>query len=184
MKKIIIVTIILTTLYACTRSNHLQLNRSEQRYKSFVSQAAHSAPADAIGLFETVFKDFKKGATEANIRALYADEIYFNDTFIIIDNIDELVTHMVKTAAQVDVTKVDIHEVIKGQSDYYLKWTMYMSFSVFGKQVDSVSMGMTQLRFNDEGKITLHQDYWDGAENFYEHLPVLGLLVKKVKAQL
>lgn len=184
MKKIITVIIILSTLYACTRSSHLKLNRSEQTHKSFIADADNTAVVDAMQLFETVFKDFKKGATEANIRALYADDIYFNDTFIIVNNIDDLVSHMVKTAEQVDVTTVDIHEVIKGQSDYYLKWTMHMSFSVFGSQVDSVSMGMTQLRFNEEGKITLHQDYWDGAENFYEHLPFLGPLVKKVKAKL
>ena len=59
-----------------------------------------------------------------------------------------------------------------------------MDFSAKGRDIHSVSIGMTQLRFNDEGKIILHQDYWDGAEGFYQHLPYIGYFVRKVRDSL
>lgn len=185
MKKHIIIILLITfTMYACTSSHNLKLNRSELTHKQQVSQMTTTSEVDAKTKFETVFKDFKAGATEENVRALYAENFYFNDTFTIVNNIDDLVAHMVKTAEQVEITTVDIHEVIKGDNDYYLKWTMFMKFSAMGRMIESTSMGMTQLRFNKEGKIILHQDYWDGSEHFFEHLPVLGRLVKSVKSKL
>ena len=35
-------------------------------------------------------------------------------------------------------------------------------------------MGVSQIRFNREGKVAFHQDFWDSGKNFYAHLPVIG----------
>jgi hypothetical protein len=39
---------------------------------------------------------------------------------------------------------------------------------------------MTQLRFDREGRIILHQDFWDPGAGIYQHLPVLGPAVRFV----
>ncbi len=184
MKSIVILITCTFLIYACTRSPQLKLNRSEATYKKHISTIPATAEVDAKQRFELVFKDFKSGATEDNIRNLYAEKFYFNDTFVILNDIDSLVAHMMKTAGNVDVTTVNIHEVVAGKEDYYLKWTMHMKFKTMGRLVDSVSMGVSQVRFNNEGKIIFHQDYWDGSENLYEHLPLIGRFVKKIKANL
>lgn len=184
MKTFFILILIVVVLIACTRSPNLKLNRSESAYKAVMSNQPATSVVDAKARFETVFKNFHSDATEKNIRALYAESFHFNDTFVIMNDIEELVPHMVRTAKNVELTTVDIHEVIKTDTDYYLKWTMHMKFTALGKAVDSVSMGISQLRFNQEGKLTFHQDYWDGAENLYEHLPLIGRFVKKIKANL
>ncbi|WP_218944252.1 nuclear transport factor 2 family protein [Marinicella rhabdoformis] len=184
MKTLIILTLIAVVLIACTRSPNLKLNRSESAYKSVISNYPATSTADAKTRFESVFKNFHIDATEQNIRALYADKFHFNDTFVIMNDIEDLVPHMIKTAKNVEITTVDIHEVIKTETDYYLKWTMHMKFTAVGKNIDSLSMGMSQLRFNEQGKVIFHQDYWDGSENLYEHLPLIGRFVKKIKSQL
>ena len=184
MKIIIILFLTVVTMIACTRSPHLKLNRSEMAYKSEITNYPATSVVDAKSRFESVFKNFHEDATEENIRDLYASSFYFNDTFVILNDIDTLVQHMVKTAGNVELTTVDIHEVIKTETDYYLKWTMHMKFTAVGKEIDSVSMGMSQLRFDENGKVIFHQDYWDGSENLYEHLPLIGRFVKKIKSNL
>ncbi|WP_251358404.1 nuclear transport factor 2 family protein [Kangiella sp. TOML190] len=158
------------------------------RVDDFLSQlkmTEATQDSDAIqSKFEMVFKDFKKGVSESNIRSLYADTFYFNDTFKTITDIDQLVAYMTETAEQVETTKVEIIDVAKGKSDYYLRWVMHMKFKAKGRQVDSRSIGMTQIRLNAEGKIILHQDYWDGVEGFYQHLPYIGYFVRKVRDSL
>ena len=134
--------------------------------------------------FLTLFGDFKAGTTEEVIRQLYAETFYFNDTFKTFGHIDELLEYMPETADATEVTTVEVIDVAKSDTDYYLRWVMHMKFSAAGKKIDSKSIGMTQLRFNEEGKIILHQDYWDGAEGFYSRLPIVGFFVNYVQSRL
>ena len=41
-----------------------------------------------------------------------------------------------------------------------------------------VARGTTHLRFDDSGRVTLHRDYWDAAEELYAKLPLLGCLMR------
>jgi hypothetical protein len=43
---------------------------------------------------------------------------------------------------------------------------------------------MTHVRFDPEGLVTLHQDYWDAGAGLYEHMPVLGRLIGAIRARL
>lgn len=43
---------------------------------------------------------------------------------------------------------------------------------------------MTHLRFDREGKVVLHKDFWDAGGGFFEHLPVLGRAMRWVKSRL
>jgi len=98
-----------------------------------------------------------------------------------LNTLDELVAYMGKTSANVQSSSVQIVDVAKSDSDYYLRWVMEIEFVARKKQIKSRSIGMTQLRFNQAGKVVFHQDYWDTSNAFYQHLPVIGGLVKRVK---
>jgi hypothetical protein len=41
--------------------------------------------------------------------------------------------------------------------------------------------GVSQLEFAADGRIRLHRDYWDAAEELYEKLPVVGVLMRFLK---
>lgn len=183
MKKTLFIIILLIT--GCAGSGNLMKN---QRVDEFLS-TIKSIPASELvdnpkEKFLSLFGDFKQGTSEDVINELYAENFYFNDTFKTFHNRKELSEYLQETADMVDVTTVDILDVSKSETDYYLRWTMHMKFTAKGKEVDSRSIGMTQIRFNQEGKVILHQDYWDGAEGFYQHLPIVGYIVSKVKANL
>lgn len=181
MKTVLLIILTVGLLYACTGSSQLKNNRTASEYFSSLEQTPATSEQDVMNTFGSIFVDFKKGATEANIREVYASELYFNDTFKIIHDIDELVQYMAESADHVNSTQVDILDVIRSKEDYFIRWAMEMKLSVKGKDIHSHSIGITQLRFNEQGKVVFHQDFWDSSEAFYEHLPVLGRWVKKIK---
>ena len=129
---------------------------------------------------QNVLGDFQVTMTEENLRGLYAEKLYFNDTFVTLTSIDELVDYMLKTANNARAT-VEMLDVAKSDSDYYLRWSMDMEFEARGKKIRSKSIGVTQLRFDSTGKVIFHQDYWDSANAFYQHLPIVGGLVQRVR---
>ena len=183
IKLAVVFVAVVLLLQACSGSQ-LVNNRSFESFQDHIAQTPKSADVDAEQIFGLVFKDFKHGATEANIRQIYADRFYFNDTIKSFNDLDDLVHYMVHTADKVQATTVTIDDVVKSDEDYYIRWTMNIQMEVMGRTIDSKSLGMTQLRFNKDGRIIFHQDYWDGAEGLYEHLPYVGRWVKKIKERM
>lgn len=184
MKTIIAVLLVSMILYACSQTPKLNPNRTADNYFSQLSSLPATSEHEVEETFGKIYANFKQGATEDNIRAVYAEKLYFNDTFKIIEDLDELVSYMSESASQVNSTKVEILDVMRSKDDYFIRWSMKMDLRVKGKDIYSHSIGMTQLRFNEAGKVVFHQDFWDSSEAFFEHLPLMGRLVKKVKSML
>jgi hypothetical protein len=44
--------------------------------------------------------------------------------------------------------------------------------------------GATQLTFAPDGRVSVHRDYWDTAEELYAKLPVIGVLVRWLTRKL
>ncbi|USX19878.1 nuclear transport factor 2 family protein [Oxalobacteraceae bacterium OTU3REALA1] len=62
----------------------------------------------------------------------------------------------------------------------FLTWEMQFRFVRWPEQ-PQVIRGATHVWFDGEGKVVLHRDYWDAAEELYEKLPVLGSLMRYLK---
>lgn len=128
--------------------------------------------------------DLKSPQMVDKIREAYADDLYFNDTLKTLDSQDTLVAYLVETAERVDYNRVQIQEIIPSGESYYIRWSMQTGFTVFGKPIETESIGMSHIRLNDKGKIYFHQDFWDNTEGFFQHLPVVGYLIGKTKQRL
>jgi len=160
-------------------------NKVAENYLTEIDKTAATSTVDSIEkIFLKLFADFKTGANEKVIRATYADNFYFNDTFKVLKSIDDLIPYMVETAKMVKSTTVEILDIANSGTDYYIRWVMVMEFKVKRKDIYSRSIGMTQLRFNQEGKIIFHQDFWDSTEGFYQHLPYVGYWIRKIRSKL
>tara|TARA_R110001606_G_scaffold246213_1_gene394328 strand:- start:32 stop:451 length:420 start_codon:yes stop_codon:yes gene_type:complete len=44
--------------------------------------------------------------------------------------------------------------------------------------------GMSTIRFNADGLVSEHADYWDGASALYEKLPVIGTMLAWIRRRL
>jgi hypothetical protein len=79
------------------------------------------------------------------------------------------------------------HFVITGYmvegAQAFLTWDFKFTFKRFDTQNLQTIRGATHLQYDGNGLITLHRDYWDAAEELYEKLPVLGGLMRWLKAR-
>ncbi|MDP3522359.1 MAG: nuclear transport factor 2 family protein [Hydrogenophaga sp.] len=115
------------------------------------------------------------------IGAFYAPEARFKDPFNEVQGlpaIRAIFAHMF----------VALHEprfVVTGgfaQGDEaFLTWDFVFRFKRFDTRTPQTVRGATHLRFATDGRIELHRDYWDAAEELYEKLPVVGGLMRWLK---
>jgi hypothetical protein len=47
-----------------------------------------------------------------------------------------------------------------------------------------VVRGASHLLLSVDGRIAVHRDYWDPAEEVYEKVPVLGALMRAIKKRI
>jgi hypothetical protein len=57
---------------------------------------------------------------------------------------------------------------------------MQARFTPVRREVISDTLGVTHIRFNAQGEVVLHQDFWDSGLGFYSHIPVLGAGVRAI----
>lgn len=165
---------------------------STQKKPSYVSgylealedRSGEVVSKQAVSGFTKLFSDLKQDDLENAVRNAYSREFYFNDTFRSINQIDDLVEYFLQTSENINGTKVYIEDIVQSNSDFYVRWIMDIDFETLNKKINTRSIGMSHLRFNNEGKIILHQDYWDNTDAFFRHLPLVGYMVTRVHNRL
>jgi len=108
----------------------------------------------------------------------YAKDAHFKDPFNDVsgrDNIRRIFAHMF-TSLNEPRFKVT-EQLIQGQKAF-LEWEFRFSLQRWRTEQIQYIRGATLMRFNTQGLVMDHRDYWDTAEEFYEKLPVLGVLMR------
>lgn len=153
--------------------------------------AALGAPATgsaaqkaAVARFAAFFGDLDEARVKANVRSVYAPDVWFNDTLKSLRGVDVVEHYLVETARNVESCKVDIDEIVPAPSGVYVRWHMHIRFKKFHKGETQTSIGVTLLRFDKEGRVAYHQDFWDSGSNLFEKVPVLGAGIRAVKRRL
>ena len=184
---ILVVFIMLTiVLFLLEMNNQNIMAQYKNDYQSALEQHAGSESGIDRGLdfFFLTYANLADTNTANHVNQLYADTLYFNDTVTTIRSRAELTAYMDKTSKKVKTSKVEVHQVMREGADVFVRWAMHFESSAYGITVDSDTIGMTHLRFNDEGQVVLHQDFWDSAAGLYTHLPIVGFFVRRAQAAL
>jgi len=64
----------------------------------------------------------------------------------------------------------------------FLTWTFHFRRRGGGARMHI--LGATHLHYAPDGRVHLHRDYWDAAEELYAKLPVLGALMRWLQRRL
>ncbi len=64
----------------------------------------------------------------------------------------------------------------------YLRWKFI--YRVGGKGEPVTVEGMSDVLFDTSGKVESHLDFWDAASGLYEHLPVLGAVLRFIRKKV
>ena len=85
-------------------------------------------------------------------------------------------------ATQVEVPSFGVTRAVCEGDDAFLTWDFGFKMKRW-RQDEQVIHGTSHLRFAPDGRVAYHRDYWDPAEELYEKLPVLGILMRWLKRQ-
>jgi ketosteroid isomerase-like protein len=132
------------------------------------------------------FRDFFSNVNAQTVREkaaeLYAEDVWFNDTLKTLRGRAAVEAYFLKTLDHVDSFSAEVDDAAVSGRNVYVRWTMDVRFK--GAEEPVRTVGMTLLRFDAEGRAVLHQDFWDPAAGFYEHLPGLGGILRWIKSKI
>lgn len=129
----------------------------------------------AIAFFETLSL-----STLDQVGNTYAPDAYFKDPFNEVQGLSAI-THIYRHMfTQVDAPRFVVTMRVLQGDDAFLTWDFLFRMKRFSDEPQCIR-GATHLRFGEDGRIQLHRDYWDAAEELYEKLPVLGGLMRVLK---
>ncbi len=113
---------------------------------------------------------------------LYAEQARFKDPFNEAQGraaIANIFSHMFAT---VDGPRFEVLQTITQGEQAFLNWDFHFQRRPSGQPLRI--HGATHLRFDEQGRITWHRDYWDAAEELYAKLPLLGSLMRWLQRRL
>ena len=119
------------------------------------------------------------------LRALAAPDLRFKDPFNEVQGIEQVqrVFHKMFEDAS-DIRFNVLHMACAGPVGY-LRWEMSLrpTSRLVSGQTWRFS-GVTEARFDDQGRLAEHVDHWDAGAQFYERLPLLGRLLRLIRRPL
>lgn len=134
------------------------------------------------------FQSFLSVFTEKKLRnetpRVYAQDAFLNDTLKTVRGSDSIEEYFLGTLANTESITVEFTDVARSGNDYYFRWVMDVRFKKFQRGKTIRTIGMTHVRFNKDGQVLLHQDYWDSAQGLFEHVPVIGGGIRFIKSRL
>jgi ketosteroid isomerase-like protein len=107
----------------------------------------------------------------------YAADARFKDPFNEaqgVPSIRRVYEHMFAT---LDGPRFVVRDVIVQGEQCFLSWDFRFRMRRFDRS-EQLIRGGTHLQLAADGRIALHRDYWDAAEELYEKLPGLGALMR------
>ena len=134
----------------------------------------------AVDGFAGLYGDLSISNVGANARKVYAPDAWFNDTIATEVGIVAIEKYLLRTAGGAEVVSADINDAAVSGSDCYVRWTMEVRTKNLAGGQPVTTEGVSQLRFDPEGRIILHQDFWNPATGIYQHLPLLGPAIRFV----
>ena len=141
--------------------------------------------AQALQRFRAFFAAFAADRIDTQFDATYADDVFFNDGLKTLRGAAALKPYLRESAHAVEECEVAVEDITRTeQGEYLVRWRMRIRFKRFKRGVDTWSIGISHLRFAADGRVAYQQDYWNAADGLYEHVPLLGALIRALKRRL
>jgi hypothetical protein len=116
---------------------------------------------------------------------VYAEETFFNDTLKTLRSAAEIEAYLIETAKLLESGTVEYRDAVRsGDGTWYVRWEMIYRGKKLAGGEPIRTIGLSQLRFDADGRVVLHQDFWDASRGIFEHIPVVGAQVRWIKGRL
>ena len=118
------------------------------------------------------------------LRGVYAADARFKDPFNEVQGLPAIARIFEHMFRQLDQPRFTVREIVAQGDALFLTGDFDFHRGAPGKAGGAGTMqihGASHLRFDAHGQVALHRDYWDAAEELYEKLPGIGLLMRWLK---
>jgi len=136
-----------------------------------------------VGQFQQLYATLDRDncATEL-IDQIYRQDMTFKDSFHAITGVNDFKAYCSSLYSNLNSCDFEFHKSWVTETDAMLTWTMHFSHPrLRGGRMISVE-GASEIRFED--KIYAHQDYFDGGNLLYEHIPIFGSVIGYLKKRM
>ena len=136
---------------------------------------------------DTVVREFIRyfeQLTPADLKRLpefYAEGARFKDPFNEVQGLPAIDTIFRHMYVALEAPRFVVTGQVRQGAQCFLLWDFYFRFRRFDTHTEQRVRGTSHLVFDAAGRVTLHRDYWDAAEELYEKLPVVGGLMRWLK---
>lgn len=110
--------------------------------------------------------------------AHYASDAHFKDPFNDVRGVPAIRQIFAHMFATLDQPRFTVTQHIVQGDQAFLAWELRFRMRRWRAGVAQCIHGATLVRFDAQGCVALHRDYWDAAQELYEKLPVLGGLMR------
>jgi steroid Delta-isomerase len=141
-----------------------------------VTRHADSRVARVVEFFEALTP-----ADVPRIGEFYCDDARFKDPFNEVQGtsaIEHVFAHMVVALHE---PRFVVRDIVAEGDQCFLTWDFLFRFKRFSPTAEQCVRGGSHIVFGADGRIALHRDYWDAAEELYEKLPAVGALMRWLK---
>ncbi len=138
----------------------------------------------AIERFKDLYSVFTQGNILAKVRNVYSKDAYLIDSFKELNGIEAIEAYILQFLKSLESCTFEFLDVAVSGEEYYFRWVSEAKAKTIKKGQIIRSYGMSHIRFDETGKVVLHMDFFDSASNFYEHIPVLGGMIRFIKRRL
>ena len=145
-----------------------------------MKDAKTESNAALIERFKAFYQDVKHPQLD-KIGDVYADDVLFKDPVHELRGVEPLHAYLSEMCVNVQSGRFEYHDQLIGQNTAYIKWNMHFKHPKLGQKTITVR-GVSQIQFNE--RIYFHEDVYDMGELIYEHVPLLGTVVKGLKKRL
>ena len=117
------------------------------------------------------------------LQEFYTGDAWFKDPFNEVSGLTAVrgvYAHMFET---LEAPRFVITDRIAQDAQCFLAWEFQFRFKRFRPKTSFTVRGSSHLKLAADGRIRWHRDYGDTAEEMYEKLPAIGVLMRWLKAQ-
>ena len=131
-----------------------------------------------------LFTHYEVDLLSKNVGKVYAKDTYFRDAFKEFSRAEQITPYLVHGLHAVSYCGFEFQPTVFHEGDYFFRWTMLVSLKRSKSNELVKSIGMSHMRFNEQGKVIFHQDYWDPTDLVYHQIPIANRLINWVKGRM
>lgn len=157
---------------------------SEMRARPTVAPGSE-AERQAIERFKSFLSRIDGDSVRNRTLSVYAPDAYLNDTLVSRRGATNIQAYFLETVQAAESITAEIDDVSRSADGFhYVRWVMDARMKKVAAGETIRTPGITLVRFDEQGRVLIHQDYWDSAAGLWDHVPGIGRGIRWIKGRL